>query len=227
MIKAIIFDLDDTLISEMQYIESGYRHISELLTDITHVDDNSIFSLLMDLFHDSPKNVFNRLFDKLNISYKEDNILKLVEIYRNHEPHIQFFDDVLPNLELLKVKGIKTGIITDGYISTQRNKLRILNANKYFDHIIVTQELGRKYWKPHPRPFELMKDKLNIEFNEMVYVGDNPEKDFYISCIYPIKTVRIDRENSIHRMNDYYYDIKENLLIRNLNELLKTKCQLL
>lgn len=224
MIKAVIFDLDDTLISEREYVISGYRHIARRLSDRVGEDKQAIFDILMELFQTSPKNVFDRLLDKLQVPHTKDDILELVEAYRKHEPDIKFYDDVLTCLEQLKEKGIKTGIITDGYTSTQRNKLKVLNAHRYFEYIIVTDELGRDYWKPNPRVFEIMRYSMGVGFDEMVYVGDNPEKDFYISSIYPIKTVRIAREYSEHehtyRDKGYLDGIKPDYIITSLEGLL-------
>lgn len=218
MIKAVIFDLDDTLISEKEYIQSGYRHIAKLLSLRLKIDEQSLYQMLIELFNNSPKNVFNRLFDKFAMPYTKETIKELVDEYRNHFPHIKFFDDVLPCLEGLKKKGKKLGIITDGYANAQRQKLKAINAYDYFDEIIVTDELGREYWKPHPRAFELMQENLNVEFNEMVYVGDNPEKDFYISRIYPVKTIRIYR-NGIYKKRDYLDGCKEMFSIFSLKEI--------
>jgi len=221
-IKAVIFDLDDTLISEKQYIDSGYRYISSILSVSLNIEKQDIYNLLWDLFEISPKNVFNRLLEKLKIPHTEEQIIKLVESYRNHEPKIQFYSDVLPCLEKLKEKNIKTGIITDGYLSTQRNKLRVLKADRYFDQIIITDEIGREYWKPHPKAFELMSQRLAVEFEEMLYIGDNPEKDFYISSIYPIKTIQICRKNEdiIHKDKSYFEDVKEDCKIYNLIDII-------
>ncbi|WP_318753436.1 HAD-IA family hydrolase [Globicatella sp. PHS-GS-PNBC-21-1553] len=63
----------------------------------------------------------------------------------------------------------------------------MLNLEKYFDKIIVTDELGRAYWKPHPKSFEIMKAHFGVNYNEMVYVGDNPQKDFFIKKSIPLK----------------------------------------
>ncbi len=219
-IKAVVFDLDDTLISEKQYIESGYRLVAEVISGKIAADKAAVFKMLMDLFSKGPQNVFNRLFDNLNIPYDEEDIFKLVEVYRNHFPDIQFYDDVIPCLVQLKDKGIKTGIITDGYISTQRNKLKVLGAKKYFDHIIITEELGREYWKPHPRSFELMNKTLKVGFDRMLYVADNPEKDFYISSIYPIKTARICREG-VYKDRKYFENVKEDYLVCSLGDIIK------
>lgn len=219
MIKAVIFDLDDTLISERHFIESGYKHIAEVLEERLHSSKNEIFQMLIMLFKEDANNVFNRLFDKFKITYTQDDVVKLVNEYRNHQPQIDFFDDVRPCLHSLKKMNIKLGIITDGYKNSQRNKLKCIRAVDYFEEVIVTDELGREYWKPHPKSFEIMKEKLGVEFNEMIYIGDNPGKDFYISVTYPIKTVRINR-NGIYKEMDYKNNIMEDYTIENLIQLL-------
>lgn len=61
--------------------------------------------------------------------------------------------------------------------------MKVIGTEKYFDHIIITEELGSEYWKSHHMAFDLIKQKLEVEFDEMVYVGDNPEKDFFIGSI--------------------------------------------
>jgi putative hydrolase of the HAD superfamily len=219
MVRAVIFDLDDTLISEKQYIKSGYQRISKFLSNRFDKDENEIYQILTNIFNESSLNVFNRLFDEFGIIYKGKDIMELVEEYRNHLPTIEFFEDVLPCLEDLKKKGIKVGIITDGYANAQRHKLNAVKAFDYFDEILITDELGREYWKPHPKSFEIMKKKMNVEFNEMIYIGDNPKKDFYIGEIYPIKTVKIERSNGVYKGAEYYQGIKYKYRIDSLGEL--------
>jgi putative hydrolase of the HAD superfamily len=218
MVKAVVFDLDDTLISEKEYIRSGYRHIAGIIEDRFAIDRNEVFDDLMNLFKVSPLNVFNRLYDKYQIEYSKEIILGLVNEYRGHFPDIQFYDDVLPCLSELKRSGIKIGIITDGYAIAQRQKLKAIQADEYFDEVIVTDELGREYWKPHPKAFELMKEKFRVNFDEMIYVGDNPEKDFYISRTYPIKTVRILRDG-VHKDKRYMEEIEADIIINDLKEI--------
>ncbi len=220
MVKAVVFDLDDTLISEKEYIKSGYRYIAGIIEDRFAMDKNKVFDDLMSLFKVSPLNVFNRLYDKYQIEYSKEMILDLVKEYRGHFPDIQFYDDVLPCLSELKWSGIKVGIITDGYAIVQRQKLKAIQAYEYFDEVIVTDELGREYWKPHPKAFELMKEKFRVNFDEMIYVGDNPEKDFYISKTYPIKTVRIIRDG-VHKDNFYLDGIREDFIIDELTKILE------
>ena len=198
MVKAVIFDLDDTLISEKEYIKSGFNHIAEIINSRFAIDKKQVFDDLMSIFEESPQNVFNRLFDKYKIKYLKEDILNLVKEYREHSPNIKFFDDVIPCLMELKSLEIKVGIITDGYAITQRKKLKAIKADLYFDEIIVTDELGREFWKPHPKSFELMKKKFNVIFEEMVYVGDDVLKDFISANKLGIKTVLIKRKDGIY-----------------------------
>lgn len=219
MIKAVIFDLDDTLISEREYMKSGFYHVSRILCNKLQIEQGSIYRLLLELSSEEPKMVFNRLYDRLGVSYDEEDIVELISEYRNHYPDISFYVDVIPCINKLKKIGIKTGIITDGYAVTQKQKLKKLNAYHYFDEIIITDELGRDYWKPHPLPFEMLRRKLHVEFDQMVYIGDNPQKDFYIREIYPIGTVRIHR-NGFYEKNEYYKGIYEKYSINSLNQLI-------
>ena len=220
MVKAVIFDLDDTLISEKEYIKSGYRHIAEVIGQRFNINKDQVYIDLFQLFRESPHNVFNRLYEKYHIEYSKEMIIDLVNEYRGHFPDVQYYDDVMQCLNELKVLGIKIGIITDGYAQAQRQKLKAVEADMYFDEIIVTDELGRDHWKPHPKAFEIIKERFGVSFDEMIYVGDNPGKDFYISTIYPIKTVRIFRDG-VHKDNFYLDGIREDFIIDELTKILE------
>lgn len=221
MIKAVIFDLDDTLISEYDYIKSGYKIIAKKIKEDYNIEqsENEIFDLMFQIFNADSKNVFNKLLDELQLEYNEEYIKELIKTYREHIPEIKFFDDIIPCLEQLRKQGIKLGIITDGYAITQKNKLKVLNAYELFDKIIITDELGKEYWKPNPKAFEIIKEYFNIEYNEMMYVGDNPKKDFYIKKFYPVKTVRIYRDKGVYTEVEYLEGIKEDYKTNKLENL--------
>ncbi len=223
MKKAVIFDLDDTLISEDEYIRSGYRAVSNFLKDMYGWDERMTARQLYDLYLESPKNVFNRLLDAHDIAYKNNEILELVEVYREHTPDVHFYPDVKPTLAMLKNRGVKLGLLSDGYAVTQRKKLTVLNVNgrKVFDKIIITDELGRDYWKPDPRPFIMMKEAFLADWSDIVYVGDNPEKDFFIGRDFPIMTVRIMRNEGVYLNRPYREGYRETARISSLNDLEK------
>ena len=105
--------------------------------------------------------------------YREDALL----VYRFQRPDIQLYPGVADMLERIRKSGKKTGIITDGRPEGQRAKLDVLKIK--VDYIIVTDELGGvEFRKPNKVAFCQMKERLSIPFGRMVYVGDNPLKDF-------------------------------------------------
>lgn len=198
MINAVIFDLDDTLILERDYIKSGYEAVAKKIYTDFGVDEMRLVKLFNSMFKISANNVFNRALDTLQIKYGEDYIRKLIYEYRNHWPKLQLTKDSVNLIKYLKEKEYKLGIIADGYKETQQKKLEVLNVKQLFHHIILTDELGREYWKPHEKSYLLMKDKLKVEFNEMVYIGDNVQKDFITAKKLGIKTIQVKRENCIY-----------------------------
>ena len=76
-----------------------------------------------------------------------------------------------------------------------------MGLDKIIDEIIVTDELGGiEYRKPNPMAFKLMKDYFNLEYNEMIYIGDNPIKDFQAPQQLGMKCYYFQNKNGL------YYD---------------------
>jgi len=220
LIKAVVFDLDDTLISEKSYTFSGFDAVSQILSKDLQKTSCEIATELKKLYCKDSSFVFNRLLDNYDFPYNQKYIETIVEAFRLHQPKIEFYSDVMPFLAFLKSMKIKAGIITDGYSITQKKKLEQLKASELFEAIIVTDDLGgRDFWKPNPMAFQLMRSKLKVKYSEMIYVGDNPSKDFYISQLHPVKTVKILRELSVHNDREYYKGIKEHYQVQSLGEL--------
>ena len=220
MIKAVIFDLDDTLISEYEYIRSGFNIVAEVLSEKYQLLQEDVFFKLMSLFQESPKNVFNRLLDLYQIDYTTEEIKELIASYRHHLPNISLYEDAKFILNELSEKSLKLGVITDGYQVTQRNKLLSLGIDAYFDAIIVTDELGREFWKPHARPYELIKEQLGVEFNEMIYIGDNVSKDFVTAKKLGMKTIHIKRDEGVYIDLKYDDDYQADYQINSLEQVI-------
>lgn len=221
MIKAVVFDLDDTLISEKEYIRSGFKVVSNKIAIDNNLDEDKVFNKALEFFKVSSKEVFNRLLDELEIEYSKDYILELIKCYREHEPNISFFEDVIPMINILKEKGYKLGIITDGYKETQLRKIEVLKCRKLFDEIIITDELGREFWKPHEKSYKIMAEKLNVGLDEMIYVGDNVEKDFITANRLGLTTVRINRRDNIYSNINIQSEFLAKYKIKVMNDVSK------
>lgn len=221
MIKIVLFDLDDTLILEVDYVKSGFEHVSNILAKKYHLNSNLIYSELQDLFLKNHVNVFNRWFELQNIPLTDEDIKILVNEYHSHKPNIDFCEDVIPAITKLRDHNMKLGIVTDGNHETQQLKLSAIQADKYFDYIYKTDDYGKDYWKPSSKIFELIKEETNSSFNEMVYIGDNPRKDFYIRKSLAMKTFRIVRNDSIYKNEQYLDNIIEDYQANNLNDIVE------
>ena len=185
MIKAVVFDLDDTLYPEYDYVKSGFRAVAAELKRVCAVSD--AYGELLRLFDEDREKVFDRYLAECGAAGLTAE--RMVEIYRNHTPDITLSDDVKQTLSSLRDKGFKLGIITDGDPTRQHAKISALGLNDSVDKIIVTDELGGKELrKPNSKAFELMCDAFDISTEEMLYVGDNPQKDFAVKKYLPIKT---------------------------------------
>ena len=178
-----------------------------------------MYKFLSNLYgkEDNPFAVFLQKYNIPNMDVEKDNI---INIYRYHIPKIHLYNDVVEVLDEIKHRKIKIGLITDGDTERQLLKLEALGIRLYFDYIIVTDTFGgREFWKPNEISYIRMAQSLQVEFDEMIYVGDNRAKDFAIADKLPIITVEILRNNKIHN-DDYYNDIKAKYIINNLKELL-------
>ena len=217
MIRAVVFDLDDTLYPEISYAEVGFRKAAAVLEGLYGV--KNAYQKVRTLFDEDRMGVFGRLCS--SESLPEKAVEDAVDTYRKNQPEkLEFYPKTKDVLQYLRQNGFKTGIITDGRPFSQRAKIRALGAEAYFDAIIVTDEIGREYRKPHPRAFEEMARKLNVRTEEMMYVGDNPQKDFAVKEYLPLKTVQI-RTGGLYQDAEYRNDIVPDEIVADIREILE------
>jgi putative hydrolase of the HAD superfamily len=191
MIKLIVFDLDDTLYNELDYVKEGFRNVCRFISSKFGIQYDLLFNDCMEVLGREGR---GKIFDLLceNYSINED-ISNLVRIYRNTVPKLNLYEDAEEILRKLKGK-YKLGIITDGMAAVQWKKINALNLEDVIDKIIVTDDLGRDYWKPNKHCFQEMLRHYSATGKEAVYVGDNPNKDFIGAKEAGFFTVRIIRE---------------------------------
>lgn len=177
MRRAVVFDLDDTLYLERDYVRSGFRHVSRYLAEQCSVPESQLYDYLWNAF---TQGLRGTAFDDLIRNFGlQVQAAELVSEYRDHPPEISLASSTVEILQSLVSDGYQLGLITDGRAGTQRRKIASLRLADIFDEIIPTDSLGREYWKPHPRAFREMQASLRVlNPQDLMYVGDNPSKDF-------------------------------------------------
>ena len=177
-LHAVLFDLDDTLYSEKDYVRSGYREAAKLLPGIPHAAER-----LWEYFAAGKPAIDALLCD--TGCYTEALKQSCLQAYRLQKPDIALYPEADQLLAALRVQGLFIGIITDGRPEGQRAKLSALGLWDRIDAVIITDELGGiAYRKPHPAAFRLMKEKAEnglgktLCYAQLCYIGDNKGKDF-------------------------------------------------
>ena len=69
-------------------------------------------------------------------------------------------------------------MVSDGPLSSQSAKADALRLARWFDPILFTDSLGAEFVKPNTKAFELLAATWRLPHGDLVYVGDNPTKDF-------------------------------------------------
>lgn len=161
----LVFDLDDTLYNELEYLKSAYIYIAKKLEPL---DWKPLFVSMFSKYRCN-LDVFSELSNRYNIEKTE-----LITYYREHFPNIKPFPGVVELFTSIKRnKGI-IGIITDGRAKTQRNKIEALGLTPYIDHCVISEEVGTE--KPCEENYRIMERKFGP--GNYYYLADNLKKDF-------------------------------------------------
>lgn len=186
----LIFDLDDTLYDESTYVRSGLRAVAKFGELSFGWDENDSFSQMKELLL---KNGRGHIFDEWLIShrrYSKSLVGKCLQIYRQHKPTIAISKETRHILENLN-KRYPMYIVTDGHKVVQKKKVDALNISSLFKRILITHRFGILNAKPSLHCFDLIKSAEQARWEELVYIGDNPAKDFVNLNWVGAKTIRV------------------------------------
>jgi putative hydrolase of the HAD superfamily len=179
----IFFDIDNTLVDHLGSSKKGAEFLCSKYN--LHRNNESFFSFwdrITGFYYDEYlagkltnkeqrreriKASFNR-----NMPDKEADCY-FAEYLTVYKATWELFDDVIPCLE--ELSDFKMGIITDGGINQQTDKLEQTNISKYFD-IVLTADIACSA-KPDPKFFKMACELAKAKPNECWYIGDLLEKD--------------------------------------------------
>ena len=214
----ICFDLDDTLYPEIKYVRSGFKAIGFFLNEKRIIDE-------------SPEQIADSLFQIMNLQgrgkvidtylrklgiYSKTLVKSCVTIYRKHLPDIKLDKDVVSCLEDLNAQ-FELYLVTDGNLIAQRQKIKALSLERYFKKTIPTHQYGVKCAKPSICVFQKICSWEGVGFSDLVYVGDNPHKDFVNLKKMGTTTIRINQ--GMFRDQSLSQEFMAQYEISNINEI--------
>ena len=161
--KAILFDLDGTLIDTTHLILESYRHTIGKHLGFIPTDDNLLPGFGTPLRTQMAR-FSETLVDELFDTYQEFNIV-------NHDALTKPFPDVNETLAELKLRGYRLGIITSKTRKLTMMGLSLFNLNEFMDAIVTADDTTKH--KPDPEPILLGLRLLGLSPEEAIYVGDS------------------------------------------------------
>ena len=206
MIKAIIFDLDDTLYSYNELNKQGINEICNYTCEKLKIEKEKFY----EAFDKAKKEVkdtlggvassHNRLLycQKTLENLKENPFSIALEMYEVYWQYIlknmKLNANALEVLKFCKQKKIKIGICTDLTAHIQHRKIRKLGIDEYIDAIVTSEEVGVE--KPNFKMYNKILEKLNVLSGETLFVGDSLKKDVLGSVEYGMKALWYSKINN-------------------------------
>ena len=177
-ILAVVFDLDDTLYPERDYVRSGYAAVAAAVGGPDRAEEFSAW-LWSRFLAGQAAGAFDALNETFSLRLDKPGIARLVTLYRSHACRLRPFGGVADLLSLLR-PDYRLGVLSDAFLPGGRMKLAALGLERFFDATVFTDELGpdRQFWKPSPAGYERIAQILGVPVSACAFVGDNPAKDF-------------------------------------------------
>lgn len=173
----LIFDLDDTLYDEMSYVRSGLHAVARF-------GQTSFGWCAIQSFEDMHQTLLAKgrgaVFDSwlaLNGRHSKRLIEQCIRVYRQHTPTIALAPYALDLLQQYYGQ-CPIYLVTDGHKTVQKKKIDALNISPFFKRILITHRFGLSHAKPSLHCFDIIRRTEQCDWKSLVYVGDNPAKDF-------------------------------------------------
>lgn len=231
-VQALSFDLDETLLDGSRLRESIVRACDMIAASQQGLEAARLVEANSEIWRDYWPEVEEKwtlgALDGESVSLEawrrtlracgcnDEPIARLASrIHRNlgREAH-RLFDDVPERFTSLKRARIPLALITNGASDTQRDKLRVLGMEHWFDVVVIAGEVGIA--KPDASAFGLALNKLSVERENVWHVGDSLTTDVAGAKAAGLTAVWLNRSGLVRSEGDPEPDVE----IRSLSNLI-------
>jgi len=219
-VKLVVFDLDDTLYLEFDFVAGGFQAVAEQLGRKYSRGSSELFHEMLELQRSGRRDIFQAVLTKLAGHYDAVQVQGLVNLYRTADRPLELLDDADRALTRFRQAALPLAILTDGPAEAQKTKVRLLGLKDRADYILYTELHGKEFAKPSPKGFHLLAHRFDVSGVQCLYVADNEKKDFAGPNQLHWQTVKVERDGALysdHRSAEPLYRPK--FTVRSLDEL--------
>ena len=215
---AVVFDLDNVLYDERDYVFAAFRSIALFLSGRCRFSEDEVYSKLVCDF-EKKGSMYPRLFNDAvdDLGFDQNLVPEILRLYATVDSKVELFPEATSTLLALRRLGLKLALVTNGGVQIQRNKVRLLGVEEFFDAVVFARETETGKEKPDPEGYRVALQKLGVGAGEAVCVGDNPHTDFWGAKQLGMRTVRVllGEFKDAHLSEEYEAEI----VLHNLAEL--------
>jgi HAD superfamily hydrolase (TIGR01549 family) len=173
--KLIVFDLDNTLYKETDYLFSAYRELAKKCALRDEVNEETLYEFLVKRFRESGRGgLFDSMVEKFQLKHTE--LIDCLSVLRQHKLS-QKIKLISPAKELMSAQisaGKKVCVLTNGNPEQQRNKVRQIDWEGMDSdiHFVYANEIEKK---PSPAGLIHISEMMNVTPAQMLMIGDSQE----------------------------------------------------
>ncbi|WP_018752454.1 HAD family hydrolase [Paenibacillus sanguinis] len=197
LLKAVLFDLDNTLMDrDNTFLSFTWQLVRECLVPMEKDDADKLVAEIIVRDADGyreKEGFFLELIDIL--PWQQKPSLEELQRYYNqyYMTHAKVMDHAIDTLQACRNMGLRLGIITNGHSQLQHRKIDLLHLPDYFDEIVISGEVGLS--KPDPQIYRLALERLGVGSNQCIIVGDHPRNDIWGAAQVGIQGIWLRRKH--------------------------------
>lgn len=192
MIRAIVFDLDNTLTDFMKMKEDAIKAAIDGMIDAGLRISRDAVRARIDAIYQEQGLEYQRVFDELlesELGHIDPKILAsgIVAYRRARESALVLYPHVHMTLLELTKRGIRLGVVSDAPRAQVWLRLCSLSLQHVFDAVVTFEDTRER--KPSPAPFRKVLEMLDVEPTHAMMIGDWAERDVVGGRSLGMKTV--------------------------------------
>lgn len=184
----LVFDLDDTLYDELTYVQSGFKAVAAYLHQNKGIVQQECLAWMLERLASGRGKIFDDLLLHYGI-YNPNLVRRCLSVYRAHQPEIKLDPEADCCLE--RFESFPKYIVTDGHKGVQCRKIQVLGLQPRVDFCYITHRYGIRNAKPSPYCFLKICEREEVKPQQVIYIADNPRKDFVGIKPLGFQTVRV------------------------------------